>query len=105
MVDAVETLIKVKVIPRSSRTEIAGKENDVYRVKMTDPPVEGRANNALIALLAEKLGIPKRDIEITAGKTSRMKTVRLHGLTKADIAQTLEVKRREHRATGKTSAP
>jgi uncharacterized protein (TIGR00251 family) len=90
MADAVETLIKVKVLPRSSRTEILGKENAVYRVKMTAPPVEGKANKALIALLAEKLGVPKRDIEITAGKKSRVKTVRVYGMSEVAITQALE---------------
>ena len=85
-----ETVIKVKVLPRSSRTEIAGRENGVYRVKLTDPPVEGRANHALIALLAEKLGVPKRSIEITGGKTSRTKTVRVHGVSEAAARQALE---------------
>ena len=90
MADAAEIVIKVKVLPRSSRTEIAGKENDVYKVKLTDPPVEGRANKALIAFLAEKLGVPKRDIEIVSGKTGRLKTVRIRGLTAGEIAQALE---------------
>lgn len=84
-----ETLIKVKVLPRSSRTEIAGSENDVYRVKLTDPPVEGRANKALIALLAAKLGVAKRDIEIVSGERGRLKTVRICGLTAGEIAQAL----------------
>jgi uncharacterized protein (TIGR00251 family) len=92
MAGSLETVIKVKVLPRSSRTEIASKENDIYRVKMTDPPVEGRANKALIALLAEKLGVPKRDIEITAGKTSRMKTVRIRGMSEVAVTQALEAK-------------
>jgi uncharacterized protein (TIGR00251 family) len=88
-----EALIRVKVIPRSSRTEIAGMEKDIYRVKITDPPIEGKANKALIALLAEKLGIAKRDIEITAGKTSRMKTVRVQGMSEVAVTQALEAKR------------
>jgi uncharacterized protein (TIGR00251 family) len=88
-----EALIRVKVIPRSSKTEIAGMEKDIYRVKITDPPVEGKANKALIALLAEKLGIAKRDIEITAGKTSRMKTVRVQGMSEVAVTQALEAKR------------
>jgi len=90
MADAAEIVIKVKVLPRSSRTEIAGRENDVYKVKLTDPPVEGRANKALIAFLAEKLGVPKRDIEIVSGKTGRLKTIRIRGLTAGEIAQALE---------------
>lgn len=87
---SLETVIQVKVIPRASRTEIAGKENDLYRVRITDPPVEGRGNNALIALLSEKLGIPKRDIEIVSGKTGRLKTIRIRSLTAGEIAQALE---------------
>ena len=90
MADAAEIVIKVKVLPRSSRTEIAGRENDVYKVKLTDPPVEGRANKALIAFLAEKLGVPKRDIEMVSGKTGRLKTIRIRGLTAGEIAQALE---------------
>jgi uncharacterized protein (TIGR00251 family) len=90
MAGSAETVIKVKVLPRSSRTEIAGKENDVYRVKITDPPIEGKANKALIALLAEKLGVAKRNIEITAGKTSRMKTVRVHGMSEVTVTKALE---------------
>jgi uncharacterized protein (TIGR00251 family) len=90
MADSLETVIKVKVLPRSSRTEIAGKEKDIYRVKITDPPVEGRANKALIALLADKLGVPKRDVEIVSGERGRLKTVRIRGLTAGDLAQALE---------------
>ena len=90
MADAAEIVIKVKVLPRSSRTEIAGRENDVYKVKLTDPPVEGRANKALIAFLAEKLGVPKRDIEMVSGKTGRLKTIRIRGLAAVEIAQALE---------------
>jgi uncharacterized protein (TIGR00251 family) len=90
MADAAETVIKVKVLPRSSRTEIAGRENDVYRVKLTDPPVEGRANKALIAFLAEKLGVPKWDIEIVSGKTGRLKTVRINGMSERAVATALE---------------
>ena len=90
MADSVETVIKVKVIPRSSRTEILGKENDIYRMKLTDPPVQGKANKAAIELLAEKLGVPKREIEIVSGKTGRLKTIRIRGLKAGEVAQALE---------------
>jgi len=88
-----EALIRVKVIPRSSRTEIAGKEKDIYRVKITDPPVEGKANKALVKFLSEKVGVPRGDVEIISGKTGRLKAVRIRGLTAAGIAQALEAKR------------
>jgi len=90
MADSSGTVIKVKVIPRSSRTDILGKENDIYRMKLSDPPVEGRANKAVIELLAEKLGVPRREIEIVSGKTGRLKTIRIRGLTAAEIAQALK---------------
>jgi uncharacterized protein (TIGR00251 family) len=90
----VHTELKIKLIPRSSRNEILGREGDGYKVKVTSPPVEGMANKALIVLLAEKLGVPKRDIEITAGNTSRMKTVRIYGMTQEDIVRALKVKQR-----------
>jgi len=83
------TDIRIKLAPRSSKNEILGREGDGYKVKVTSPPVEGLANKALIALLAQRLGVPKRDIEITGGKASRMKTVRIHGLTEAAIAQAM----------------
>ena len=83
------TDIRIKLTPRSSKNEILGREGEGYKVKVTSPPVEGMANKALIALLAQKLGVPKRDIEITGGKSSRMKTVRIHGLTEADIARAM----------------
>ena len=90
MADSAGTVIKVKVIPRSSRTEILGKENDIYRMKLTAPPVEGKANKAVIELLAEKLGVPKREIEIVSGKTGRLKTIRIRGLTAGEVAQALK---------------
>jgi uncharacterized protein (TIGR00251 family) len=59
-------------------------------VKVTAPPVEGLATKALVALLSEKLGIAKRDIEITSGKSSRLKYLRIRGLTEADVARLLK---------------
>ena len=93
-----ETVIKVKVIPRASRTEIVGKENDLYRVRITTPPVEGKGNKALIALLSEKLGIPKREIEIVSGKAGRLKTVRIKGMSDAGVTKTLEAQSKEPKA-------
>ena len=84
------TLIRVKETPRSSKNRITGKEKDVYRVKVTSAPVEGKANEAVIALLAEELGVPKRDIEVVSGKTGRLKTIRIRGFTAEEIAQALE---------------
>ena len=58
----VKTDIKVKLLPRSSINQIMGRDNDVFKVKVTSPPVDGLANKALIELLAKSLRIPKGSI-------------------------------------------
>ena len=85
----VKTDIKVKLLPRSSRNQIMGSENDVFKVKVTSPPVDGMANKALIELLAKTLRIPKGSIEIISGKGSRLKRVRIHSLSPQEIATLL----------------
>ena len=85
-----KTIINVKVIPRASRDQIAGIEQGLYRIKLTAPPVEGRANKALKELLARRLGLPKGDIEIISGERSRQKSVRIHGLSPQDVKALLE---------------
>jgi uncharacterized protein (TIGR00251 family) len=76
-----EAIINVKLIPRSSRNEIIGKENDGIKIKLTAPPVDGRANKALVQFLANKLGVPKQDIEIVSGERSRKKSIRINGIS------------------------
>lgn len=73
--------IRVKVLPRSSRNEIIAKQEDYYKVRLTAPPVEGKANKALLELLAKKLRIPKRSVEIISGKGSKLKSIRILGLS------------------------
>ena len=73
--------IRVKVLPRSSRNEIIAKQEDYYKVRLTAPPVEGKANKALLELLAKKLCIPKSKVEIISGKGSRLKSIRISGLS------------------------
>jgi hypothetical protein len=65
----------VRVQPRASRDEFAGVREGVLRVRLRAPPVEGAANEALIAFLADELGIPRRDVRIVSGFGSRTKIV------------------------------
>ena len=90
--DEVKTDIQVKLLPRSSRTEIVGRENNRLKVKVTSPPVDGEANKALIQLLAKTLGVSKGRVEIIAGKSSGLKTIRIYGLSEKDITLLLEKK-------------
>jgi uncharacterized protein (TIGR00251 family) len=79
----------VQVIPRAGRNEIAGIHSDALKVRLTAPPVEGRANEALIAFLAERLGVRKSQVEIAAGATSRRKVVRVTGLSAQEVKERL----------------
>lgn len=71
----------VKVIPRAKRDEIVGAEGDALKIRLNAPPVEGRANEALIKFLAELLNVPRARIEIVRGETSRHKVVRVRGVS------------------------
>ncbi len=85
-----ETVIRVKLLPKSSRNQVVGREGDHFKVKVTAPPVEGRANKALIELLAKKLGVSKSHIEIISGKSSRLKSIRIDGLSQEGIIRKVE---------------
>ena len=71
--------IRVKVVPRSSVDRVAGAEGDLLRIALTAPPVDGKANKALVAFVAKRLKVPKRDVCVTAGHRARIKTVTVRG--------------------------
>ena len=71
----------VKVVPRASKNQIAGMEGDAVRIRLTAPPVEGKANDALVKFLAETLRVSRAQIEILTGHASRHKVVRVRGVT------------------------
>ncbi len=70
----------VQVTPRAARSELAGVDGGALRVRVTAPPVEGAANQALVDLLSESLGVPVRRIRLIAGERSRRKRVLIEGL-------------------------
>jgi len=80
----------VKVQPRARRNAITGTLGDALKLALTAPPVEGRANQAVIEFLAETLEIPRVSVTITSGETSRYKVVRIAGVTKRAVEQKLE---------------
>jgi uncharacterized protein (TIGR00251 family) len=77
--------LAIKAIPNAPRSEVVGWLGDALKVKVHAPPVEGRANDALCAFLAETLGLPRRAVTVLRGDTSRQKLVRLDGLTLAEV--------------------
>ena len=70
----------VRLAPRSSSNRVDGVTDGVLRIRVSAPAVEGAANTALVHLLAEELGVARRDVRIVAGATSRQKLVVVDGL-------------------------
>jgi len=75
-----EFIIKIYLQPKSSKNEIVGPYRDGVKIKVTAPPIEGKANEALIRLLAIELGISPSSIEIIKGHHSREKTLKVLGV-------------------------
>lgn len=73
--------LRVRVQPRASQNAVVGRIGDELKVRLTAPPVDGEANKALIAFLADYFGVKKADVEILSGETARGKLVRIAGLT------------------------
>ena len=75
----------VRVVPRASRSEIVGAVDGALKVRLAAPPVDGAANAELIKLFAKTLGVPKSDIEIASGQTSKSKKLRIAGVTAENV--------------------
>ena len=88
-------ILSVKVIPRSSRDEIAGAVGDDLKIKITSAPEKGKANKALIRFLSEALKISKSDILITKGETSTHKLLKIKQIDKASFIRALELYKRK----------
>ena len=78
--------ISVRVIPRSSKNTLEW-EGGALKVRLTAPPVDGAANEALLTLLAQRLDLSKRDIQLVHGTAGRRKTVEIAGMTMESIEQ------------------
>ena len=74
-------LLSVKLQPRASVNEIGEPLGNELRIKVTAPPVDAAANDALLRLLAETIDCPRGRVELVHGHTSRHKVVRLHGIS------------------------
>lgn len=81
--------VLVRVFPRSTRSSIDGERDGALLVRLHAPPVDGAANQELIALMAKAAGVPKRAVTLEAGEHSRSKRVRIAGLDAATAAARL----------------
>lgn len=82
-------ILTVKVIPKSSRNEIIGWEENSLRIRIAAVPEKGNANEALIAFLAKTLGIGKTHITLISGTTSRQKRLRIEGVSSEILSSLL----------------
>ncbi|HUU08869.1 MAG TPA: DUF167 domain-containing protein [Dehalococcoidales bacterium] len=87
-----EARISLRVYPGAARSEVVDFSSGVWRVRVAAPPVKGKANRELIALLSRLLALDKRAITIISGHTSRNKVIAVAGLTQPEVIERLQSK-------------
>jgi uncharacterized protein len=80
--------LAIRVQPRAKRNEVAGERAGAVLIRVSAPPVDGKANEAVCRLIAERAGVPRSAVRIVRGESSRDKVVRIDGLS-ADEARTV----------------
>ncbi|MBP8868152.1 MAG: YggU family protein [Propionivibrio sp.] len=82
------TTLTLHIQPGAKKTEVAGLHGDALKIRLAAPPVDGKANAALLSFVAERLGIAKSSVSLKSGQTSRRKVLEVDAAA-ADIAQRL----------------
>lgn len=82
-------VVTIKVVPRAAKTAVEGCWGEAIKIRLKAPPVEGRANEALLAFLAKKLQTKVACLELITGETARLKRVRVLGMTKKAVREIL----------------
>jgi len=77
----------VKVHPRARRSAVAGRLGEAWKLDLTAPPAEGRANEECVRFLAELVGVPRARVRIVTGLTSRTKVVEIEGITEEEFSR------------------
>lgn len=83
--------VHIRAVPRASKNEIQGVHDNALKIRLTTPPIDGKANQALLKFLSKTLRISKSKIELTHGETSRHKTLRIRSMTKQQLYTKLEL--------------
>ena len=81
--------VNVQVMPRASRAGVAGLLGDAVRIRLTAPPLENRANEALVRFLSATLDVPRPSVAIVAGTRGRKKIVRVAGISRGELFRRL----------------
>jgi uncharacterized protein len=81
--------LAIRVQPRAKRTEVAGEREGAVVIRVSAPPVDGKANEAVCRLIADRAGVPRRAVRIVRGEGARDKQVRVDGLSAEQVRQAL----------------
>jgi uncharacterized protein len=84
-------VVRVHVQPRAGRTAVVGRHGHALKLRVGAPPVDNRANDAVVALLAELAGVPTSAVKLVSGDRSRVKRFRLAGVDADTIEQAIDV--------------
>ncbi len=84
-------LLPVRAVPRAAKNEIQGIYGDALKVRLQAPPVEGKANAALIRFLSDALDISRSQISVASGETGRNKAVLITGISKANLMKKIGI--------------
>ena len=79
--------LTVRVVPRASKSEIVGEIDGALKVRIAAPPVDGAANAELIKVLSRHFGVPRRDISIISGETSKIKRIKIANLSDSSYTE------------------
>ena len=83
------TRLRLRVSPGAARSDVVGRHGEVWKVRVTAPPEGGAANEAVLRLLARRLALPRRDLELVSGHGARDKIVELNGIGPDDTERRL----------------
>jgi uncharacterized protein (TIGR00251 family) len=83
-------MLSVHAQPGAGRSQVVGRHGHALKVKVAAPPEQGRANEALVALLSDRFGVPAKSVTLTSGASSRTKQFRIEGVDPAEFADLLE---------------
>jgi uncharacterized protein (TIGR00251 family) len=81
--------LSIRIQPRASKNDVSVMEDGKLKIRLTAPPVDGAANEALVKFLADKLDISRSRVEIVSGHTGREKIIRITGMSESDVRRVL----------------
>jgi uncharacterized protein len=87
--EALSTRVRLRVAPGSTRSSVVGRHGEAWKVRVAAPPEDGRANEAVVRLLADTLSLPRKAVTLVSGHGARDKIVKLEGIDPVQLEQRL----------------